>query len=250
MDATKKLHSITHAPAYLIVGSLKESISYIEQLLSNLFCTNNSCNRCTTCRLIREHQYHSFLWLQPEKNYTRDSIADIFSIMSLALDSDQPYFFVIQQADLLTTAAANSLLKAVEEPPPGYHFIFLTERPQHLLKTITSRCITCNLFSSSQEIKHAELYAYFTTKISYENSLRFMQALDKIKINETESIELLDTILAYWLKEYNNATTAQQLFPTQMVTALRSSYEHTPMPGSSTLFWKNLFLQTTSIFEN
>jgi DNA polymerase-3 subunit delta' len=36
--------------------------------------------------------------------------------------------------------AANALLKTLEEPRPGVHFVLLAERPDHLLTTIRSRC--------------------------------------------------------------------------------------------------------------
>jgi DNA polymerase-3 subunit delta' len=36
--------------------------------------------------------------------------------------------------------AANALLKTLEEPRPGVHFVLLAERPDHLLQTIRSRC--------------------------------------------------------------------------------------------------------------
>ena len=47
--------------------------------------------------------------------------------------------FIIRDADELGQSAANALLKTLEEPHSGTHFILLTSRPQCLLETIRSR---------------------------------------------------------------------------------------------------------------
>ena len=47
---------------------------------------------------------------------------------------------IIEEADLMTPEACASLLKILEEPPPGLYFILLSGRPQRLPGTIVSRC--------------------------------------------------------------------------------------------------------------
>lgn len=47
--------------------------------------------------------------------------------------------FLIRDADELSTAAANALLKTLEEPRQGTHFVLLSARPDRLLNTIRSR---------------------------------------------------------------------------------------------------------------
>jgi len=48
---------------------------------------------------------------------------------------------IVDSAHLLTTQAANSLLKTLEEPPPGTIIILVTHLPDHLPQTIRSRCL-------------------------------------------------------------------------------------------------------------
>jgi DNA polymerase-3 subunit delta' len=48
--------------------------------------------------------------------------------------------FVIEQAETMGDATANRLLKTLEEPPEYAHLILLTDRPDDLLATISSRC--------------------------------------------------------------------------------------------------------------
>jgi DNA polymerase-3 subunit delta' len=48
--------------------------------------------------------------------------------------------FVIERAETMGDATANRLLKTLEEPPEYAHLILLTDRPDDLLPTISSRC--------------------------------------------------------------------------------------------------------------
>ena len=48
-------------------------------------------------------------------------------------------WFIIDEADLMELPAQNSLLKALEEPPPGSYLIMITASPGELLSTIRSR---------------------------------------------------------------------------------------------------------------
>jgi DNA polymerase-3 subunit delta' len=48
---------------------------------------------------------------------------------------------VVHPAEDMNTATANSLLKILEEPPPGAVFLLVSHRPTRLLPTIRSRCV-------------------------------------------------------------------------------------------------------------
>lgn len=48
--------------------------------------------------------------------------------------------FVIESVELFHEGAANRMLKTIEEPIPGTHFILLTSRPDQTMPTIVSRC--------------------------------------------------------------------------------------------------------------
>lgn len=47
---------------------------------------------------------------------------------------------IIDPADELEKGAVNALLKSLEEPPAGTHFILVSHRPGRLLATVRSRC--------------------------------------------------------------------------------------------------------------
>lgn len=49
--------------------------------------------------------------------------------------------FIVRAAHELTASASNALLKTIEEPRPGVHFVLLTSQPRRLLDTIRSRTL-------------------------------------------------------------------------------------------------------------
>jgi DNA polymerase III subunit delta' len=49
-------------------------------------------------------------------------------------------WILVEDAHRLNGASANMLLKILEEPPPGTHFLLVTHRPEAMLQTIRSRC--------------------------------------------------------------------------------------------------------------
>jgi DNA polymerase III subunit delta' len=49
--------------------------------------------------------------------------------------------FVIERADAMNDQAANRLLKTLEEPASFVHLILITDRPDEVLPTVSSRCL-------------------------------------------------------------------------------------------------------------
>jgi len=186
---------------------------------------------------IREKQHHALMWLHPEKNYTIDQLDDLFTTLTYQLQPDEHFFFIIQKSDFLTPACANKLLKPMEEPPRGYHFILLAEHAEQILPTIRSRCIVYTLNNSSAPHTNHPLYECFTTQLP--DPYEFSKILDGSPINERETTELLDAILHYWFTTIHKKSTI-----TPHITTLQQAQLQPPMPGSSTTFWRNLYLQS------
>lgn len=191
---------------------------------------------------IREKQHHALMWFYPEKNYTIDQLDDLFATMAFQLQKDEQFFFIIQKADFLTPACGNKLLKPMEEPPRGYHFILLAERAENILPTIRSRCVTYTLATTTNMHTTHPLFASFTTKKT--SSDEFAKIVDSANVNERESIEILDQIITYWLTTYVQDATAKKNDSTfTIITKLQQAQLRPPMPGSSITFWHNVYLQ-------
>lgn len=228
----------------LWIGNHDHLTTEVITFLQQYFCKQNACTVCVTCRQIREQQYHGAIWICPENGYTLETLSIIQEQTAFLLNSDQSCFFILQRADLLTTQCANSLLKTIEEPPQGYHFILCTERKESLLPTVISRCMIRSFSSSDGKTTHQTLYAYFTAQRP-QLAAPFLTEIQSSDINEHESVDLVDQLMAYWMKEYAHTQKIVDLTRAQL---FQGALLKTPMPGSSKIFWKNLFLQYHAIY--
>jgi len=232
-------------PLQLWFGYHQELLEHAQAFLQRALCPRN-CGTCQTCQHIRQQQHHAIMWLTPEKNYTIAQLQPIFETIALQLAPDEQFFFVIEHADALTAACANSLLKVIEEPPVGYHFLLLAERQDDILPTIRSRAVMQSFYTHDAMPNEHPLLSYFNGIKSY-NPRDFLQDLDRSSISERESVDLVDHLFAHWmraLKEgmlHNNQKTVTHA--TKMVHLFAGALLTPPMPGSAKLFWKNLFLR-------
>lgn len=232
-------------PVQLWVGSQDAVVACVEYMVQKLFCFNNGCNVCIECHKIRTHQHHALMWITPERGYTRELIEPILHVITLQRAKDEPFFFVLQNADFLSENCANALLKSIEEPPLGYHFILIAERKQMVLPTIRSRCLLYTIDQKESTSQHQSLFDHFT-KQRLLTGHQFLQTLETTEINERESIELLDALLAHWRMKLHTALKEDGISNKKIMNILNILIKATqkpPMPGSSKLFWKNLFLQ-------
>jgi DNA polymerase-3 subunit delta' len=231
------------AQTQLWIGNHDFLNSEIITFLQHYFCQQDGCTICITCRQIREKQFHSITWICPDNGYTLETLEVIQEQIAFMLNNDQNHFFILQKADLLTTQCANSLLKTIEEPPQGYHFILCTERKESLLPTIISRCMIRSFTSFDAQAAYQTLYAYFTAQ-KPQLAAPFLTEINNSEINEHESFELIDKLMGYWIKEYKQT---QKTIALKRVELFKKALAKPPMPGSSKIFWKNLFLQYHAI---
>lgn len=233
-------------PAQLWIGNAELCTAQVVTFLQQYFCAHKGCNVCATCRQISDQQHHSIHWLAPTNHYTLQDLASIPTTISYALESGSHHFFIITKADFLTAQCANSLLKSLEEPPMGYHFILLVQREDSLLPTIRSRCVIHHIHGAMHTVQHEKIWTIFTKKIA-SNPITFLKELEQAKMNEQESIELIDQLLVYWINQTKDALATNKLDDYQdaqhMVQLFKQASLMPPMPGSSNLLWKNLFLK-------
>ena len=234
-------------PAHLWIGNPEAIRIYLIKKLQNIFCQNNGCTTCITCQSIYQKQHYAITWFTPEKQYTRELLSPLFEQLSFALNENEHYFFILEHVDFMPPSCANSLLKSLEEPPSGYYFLLSAERAAYILPTIRSRCMIHELNYKEPQNNHRLLFDYFTSSTLYD-PFAFSKELDESNINERTSIELLDSLLAYWMqkakdaigkKNHTNYHEAQRF-----IALISSAMKKPPMPGSSKIFWRDLFLQT------
>jgi len=233
-------------PAHLWVGHHEELVAQTKRWLQVLLTTCNACGVCAACLGIERQQYHAVTWLSPERSYVLDDLQPLFRTLSFALEQGHHHVFVIQHADQLTHACSNSLLKSIEEPPAGYHFVFLTERSDDILPTIRSRCIVQTWQHDAHEVQRDLLATFFMTT-DFQSPQAFYQELEQRKPSEHTTLALLDDILGYWLMQARQAfvegDAKKKKQALRVITLIRLCLTRPLMPGSSKFLWRDLFLQ-------
>lgn len=235
-------------PSYLWIGPTQELKKVAQNFIKSILCKKSSkksgCHNCNDCKLIDQKQHYLVRWLEPENYYTMAQLEVIFKTIAFSLEPDQSFFFVIERADLLTHICANSLLKSLEEPPAGYHFLLLAQRQEGILPTIMSRCVINYLDVQATTEKHP-LFNYFTGP-SNTQLAEFNKELERAKIMEREVIDLLDQLYNHWSdklkKELANQNITNVEHAKKIINLLEATQKYLPMPGSSKIFLRNLFL--------
>ncbi|MEM6884451.1 MAG: hypothetical protein AAF571_05415 [Verrucomicrobiota bacterium] len=132
------------AHAYLVTGNDAEALEALAMNISNIILQ------------ARAESYADFHCVRPESKSRRITVAQIRELehelqlksregglkVGLVLSSDR---MCLGKAE-----AANAFLKTLEEPPDHTVILMTSERPDQLLPTIRSRCITLPLGSTSK----------------------------------------------------------------------------------------------------
>ena len=98
-------------------------------------------------QLVKEERYFSlFRWLEfvgIENKQAQISVyesTEVLNQLNLKSYSGGYKFMIIWMPERMNNSAANKLLKIIEEPPAKTLFLLVSENPDSLLQTITSRC--------------------------------------------------------------------------------------------------------------
>ncbi len=172
----KLLHTASGADrlahAYLLVGPPhvgKMTVAlYLAQLVNCEDPESGSCQTCGQCMRIASghHADVQVLGLPTNDDGALGTQIRIEQVRELRKQASlRPYegrtrVFILQDSELLTNEAANSLLKYLEEPPPGVLLVLLTADEDALLPTVLSRCQRIELrpmsISDLQEVLNSD----------------------------------------------------------------------------------------------
>jgi DNA polymerase III subunit delta' len=132
-----------------------------------------ACGRCEGCRYFHSDplplELPNLLRIAPEGKAGLIRIGVIREddlveggVIRWAHQAPPPHchrWILVEDAHRLHGASANMLLKTLEEPPAGTHFILVTHRPDAVLQTIRSRCERLTF----QPLAEAEAWEIATT---------------------------------------------------------------------------------------
>jgi DNA polymerase-3 subunit delta' len=136
------------AHAYLLQGAAHGAAGRFADNLLNLIYNNHP--------QVATHAHPDIAWIEPQSksrqiliDQVRENLIQPFSQTSF---SGGWKAGVIVNADRMNTQAANALLKTLEEPPARSILLLISNEPQSLLPTISSRCQRINLTAEDDEI--------------------------------------------------------------------------------------------------
>ena len=153
------------AHAYLFAGPRGTGKTTTARLLAKaLNCpdrapTGEPCDDCVSCRSVAAASSLDVIELDAASHNKVEDIRDLRSgVSTVASVGGARRVFILDEAHMLTKAAGNALLKTLEEPPEGVHFVLATTEPYRLLDTIRSRSqrFDFHLVPADRLVKHLE----------------------------------------------------------------------------------------------
>lgn len=136
-------------------------LALAERLAQLLLCegadaARRFCGACDACRWFSAGNHPDYrrvepeiYWKEPPEEKDRkpsrvikiEQVRDLSDFLNVKSHRAGLRVALLRPMDEMQPAAATSLLKSLEEPPPGAVFILVAERPALLLPTIRSRCV-------------------------------------------------------------------------------------------------------------
>lgn len=122
-----------------------------------------ACGKCPSCHWFTQGSHPDFRLLQPDalsldgeegdefrpvsgkkpsRQISVDQVRSLADFCGMSAHQGGRRVVIIHPAEAMNANAANALLKSLEEPPPGLLFILVSHKPQQLLPTILSRCLS------------------------------------------------------------------------------------------------------------
>ncbi|MEE4242828.1 MAG: DNA polymerase III subunit delta' [Desulfopila sp.] len=102
---------------------------------------SGACGSCLSCRKFDSGNHPDFEVESPEKKAIKiERVRQLCKSLSYPPYESERRVVVIEDVHTMRAEAANSLLKTLEEPPPGNVLILTGETSKNILATISSRC--------------------------------------------------------------------------------------------------------------
>lgn len=150
------------------IGKLELATRFVQLLLCESRQGTAPCGRCDACRWFRDGNHPDYRLVQSEalseegagegeegsepaeatsSRKARPSleikvgqIRALADFLHVGSHRGARRIALVHPAEAMNANAANSLLKALEEPPPGAVFVLVSHAPARLLPTVRSRC--------------------------------------------------------------------------------------------------------------
>lgn len=240
-------------PLELIVCDDKDQVyKEIIKRLKKSFCPNGKLEDCfcSSCRKVEGFSHPNSVLIDPAGFYSVKDIEVIFQKVSFALQEEENFFFILMDVHNLNTACANRLLKILEEPPRGYHFILSTNNLAQVIPTIVSRCVLGRIESKELKVVHPLLILFSQNKY---DAIKFESILRETAVSDEQSSSLLNHLYAHYVsilkdiylkseQELDKSGKKEIEDLNEKIVFLEYFMKYLPHSGSANLFWRNLYM--------
>ena len=177
-EAWRSLHGLrTHLPNALLlkgaagIGKMDMALNFAQSLLCEAPTDEGMpCGQCDSCHWYEQGTHPDFRLVQPEvlsnledgsekesgkkpsREISVDQIRALGDFANLSAHRGGYRIVLIHPAESMNKNSANAVLKTLEEPTEKLLFVLVTHKPQQLLPTILSRCLSFTVNTPSLEI--------------------------------------------------------------------------------------------------
>lgn len=159
-----------------------------------------ACGRCSSCRKFYAASHPDFIVVEPDKGAIK-----IGQVRSLIKDISYPPYespirvVVLEDVHTMRREAANSLLKTLEEPPPGNLLILTADSSRDILPTLTSRCQVVPFVSLTQKDTCSILKEQGVDETSSQIMARLSEGSPggALTLHETKMIGVLQEVVVF-----------------------------------------------------
>lgn len=158
------------------IGKLEMALGFAQSLLCETPSVSGlPCCQCDSCRWFGQGTHPDYRLIQPDalsntedgnekeggkkpsREISVDQIRALASFANLSAHRGGYRIVLVHPAESMNINSANALLKTLEEPTGKLLFILVTHKPQQLLPTILSRCLSLLVSTPSREVGTAWL---------------------------------------------------------------------------------------------
>ena len=106
-----------------------------------LMCPENGCGKCEECRAVKSGAHVDVERVIPYgQQFYQEDIVELLRRAAMPPARGAWHVIIMEDSDRLTDITGNTLLKTLEEPPPGTVWILCAPSVEDVLPTIRSRC--------------------------------------------------------------------------------------------------------------
>lgn len=161
----KENNTLSHA--YMLLCKDDNPEEYLKNFAKLILCANNGCNNCRTCRLIDKNVFPD-LKAVFKSSILVDDVNRLVEDTSVRPMEQDKKLYLISDFSMANQNSQNKLLKVLEEPPKGVHFLLACTNEYKVLDTIKSRV----KLLENPPIDENELYNQLIGEFSDINALK------------------------------------------------------------------------------